>query len=301
MRLLLTLFLISGCASTPGNYLTVRYHIGDNPKWADPDWDDSIWLSASLSNLPDSAAVLWIRFITPVPQVQTPGLTVTGAVAREVYWDGILIGEAGTVGTNYETEQPGPIDATFRVPDSLATPGTHQVAIRLSSFRRPPTATGLLMNIDVGDFTELRTAPLRSVGIPLLFLGGFVLIALYYGALFLGDRRRLPYLFTTLLCLAVSLLLVIESWRPAIGYTYDLHTTRIAFVDLFTGVVGLLLSITFVSQFTIPGRWKVLGGHLSGVVLALVFINDHETGTYTAFTMSLVGHLVKSIQIRPIQ
>ena len=232
--------------------------------------------------------MLWLRFAVLAPQVETPGITVTGVVAREVLWDGILIGEAGTVGTSYETEQPGPIDAVFRIPDSLATPGTHQVAVRLSSFRRPPGATGLLMNIVVGDFTELRTTPLRSVGIPLLFLGGFVIIALYYGALFLGDRRRLPYLFTALLCLAVSLLLVTESWRPAIGYTYDLHTTRIALVDLFTGAVGLLLSVTFAIQFNVPGRWKILGGHLIGMVLALMLIKDHETGTYIAFAISLV-------------
>ena len=269
----------------------VRYQAGDNKQWAQPDWDDTSWPLSPLLALPDDPQVLWIRFDVPVQSVETLGISAAGAVAREIYWDGVLVGKAGSVGSDRASEIPGPIDAAFRIPDSLATPGTHLVAIRVSSFHRPESASGLLMNFVSGDYGTLKIAPLLSNGVPLLFLGGFVLVALYYAGLYAADQQRTPYLLTALLCLAVAGLLIAESWREAFGYTYDLHTIRINIIEGLTAAVGLLLSTTFAIQFDLTRKWQILAGLLTCIVLALLLIQDHETSAYTVFTISLIAAL----------
>ncbi len=294
-RILITgcLLLFSfGCNPAPDYLWTAdadaRYHPGDDLRWAHPDWDDTNWPRSTVLGLPDSLDIMWVRLNVPVRQVQTLGLDVKGAVAREVFWDGVLVGKGGQVGSNAAREQPGPIDTVFRIPDSLAMPGNHVVAVRLSTFKRPPGTAGLLMQFVAGDYSTLIAAPLRAAGVPLLFLGGFVLIALYYSALYIADRQRLPYLLTALLCLAVSALLAAESWRDTIGYTYDWHAVRIGMIEGLTAAVGLLLAATFAFQFKTSQRWTLLAGLVSVVGASLYLIADHEASTYAVFGISLI-------------
>lgn len=290
--LLLTMLLLgTGCQSTVQNSFTsnttTRYQQGDDIRWAQPDWDDTAWPQSQILDLPDEPRVFWMRLDIPVYETETLGLSIAGAVAREVYWDGVFIGRAGHVGSNFKSEQAGPIDAVFRIPDSLATTGQHTLAVRVSSFRRPQNTSGLLMKIVAGDYRELTTTPLRSAGIPLLFLGGFILVALYYGVLYFADRRRLPYLFTAMLCLAVAALLIAESLRTTIGYTYDLHAVRLGFIEALTIAVGVLLATTFAVQFEFPKRRILVGVLALAAGIALMLIEDHETSTYAVFVISL--------------
>lgn len=264
-----------------------RYKIGDNPQWASPDLNDDDWAHAPILALPDDPGPLWVRLDLTIPSTETLGLSVAGVAAREVYWDGVFIGQSGQVGTNFETEQAGPIDKTFRIPDSLSSSGTHTVALRVSSYRRPPSTSGLRMQFIAGEYAMLKTSSLRSIGLPLLFLGGFVIVAIYYSVLYIADRRRLPYLLTTLLCLFVAALLVAESWRNAIGYSYDLHTVRLGIIEALTMGVGTLLVATFAVQFDLPQRWLWLAGLAVLSSAMLLWIQDHETGTYFVFATSL--------------
>lgn len=297
VRLLIaTLFLLgAGCQPSSENIFTTsteaNYQPGDDIRWAQPDWDDTNWPQSPILDLPDEPRLFWIRLDMPVHEVETLGLSIAGVVAREVYWDGILIGQSGRVGTDFNSEQVGPIDTTFRIPDSLASPGQHTIAVRVSSFRRPQSTSGLLMKFTSGEYRELTAASLRSAGIPLLFLGGFMLVALYYGVLYFADRRRLPYLFTSMLCLAVAALLIAESLRTTIGYTYDLHAVRLGFIELLTTIVGVLLATTFAIQFELHRRWVLAGMLIIAAGVALLLIEDHETGTYAVFAISLATAL----------
>ena len=51
-----------------------------------------------------------------------------------MWWDGVRIGRGGTVGDRPETEIPGPVETHHAIPDSLATPGSHVLALRTSAF-----------------------------------------------------------------------------------------------------------------------------------------------------------------------
>ncbi|MEL6612003.1 MAG: histidine kinase [Bacteroidota bacterium] len=289
---------LSGCLGAPPWPLTVateaRYQYGDDPRWATAEADDVGWSSVAIHALPDSAGVLWVQINLDVPATETLGLFVAGAAAREVYWDGARLGAAGRVGSSPGEEVPGPMDASFRVPDSLAVAGPHLLALRLSSFHRPDAANGLLLHVVAGEYRALLREPLYGIALPLVFLGAFVLIALYHGLLFTADRRWAS-LLTGALCLTMALLLVAEGWRVVIGYTYDWHVVRLRVIEALTWMTGVLVVATLAAQFSVPrGRALVVGvGALLGVLLWAS--GSHEVGTFTVFalafalSMGLVG------------
>ncbi|MEM7787528.1 MAG: histidine kinase [Bacteroidota bacterium] len=268
-----------------------RFRLGDDARWADPEWDDGDWERRPLLDAPDTTGVLWVRIDLTIGDLDAPGLLVSAAAAREVYWDGVRIGAAGRVGADRASEVPGPIDAVFSIPDSLAASGPHVVAIRFSTFHRPASVEGLLLRVTPFDLRAASTALYVPAVVPLLFLGGFLLVALYYGALFVADHRRTPYLLTSLLCLAVAALLVAERWRMVLGYPYDLHGVRLATIDGLTWTVGILLVGTLAIQFAVPRARTALAGVAAASGTALLAVPDHEAGAFVAFALALVAAL----------
>ena len=290
-RLVLLAALLSGVAHSQAGFdpSDVRVRVGDDARWARPDWDDGDWATRWLYSPPDTAAVLWIRQRVAVgPGARPLGIAVYAVAAREVYWDGVLVGRSGRVGTDAASEVPGPIDAVHAVPDTLAGAGVHTVALRLSTFRRPPSVGGYVHGVAVGDVRALARAPLRGALVPLLFLGGFVLVALTYGVLYGVDRRRTPYLLTALLCLAVAALLGAESWRALVGYTYNRHLARLLAVTALTCAVGGLLPAVFLVQFEAPWRRVVGAGLAVGIGLALLAPGGYDAKALGVFAVALV-------------
>ena len=274
---------------------TARYRVGDDARWAAPDWDDDHWDTSGLYVPPDTAAVVWLRVGVEVGEVNALGVDVSAVAAREVYWDGVLVGKSGRVGADRAHEVPGPIDALFPVPDSLATPGTHVLAVRMSTFRRTSGVLYYVQGVAVGDLREMATRPLRAAGLSLVFLGGFVLIGLYCGVLWATDRRRTAVGLAALLCLAVAALVVAESWRAVVGYNYDLHLARLWTVTGLTCAVGWLLLAVFVVQFRVSRGWAVLLALVLGVGLAVVVAEGYDGKAYAIFFVSLVAALVVTL------
>ena len=273
---------------------TARYRIGDDARWAAPDWDDDDWDASSLYVPPDTAAVVWLRVGVEVGEVDALGVNVSAVAAREVYWDGVLVGRAGRVGSDRAREVPGPIDALFPVPDSLSTPGAHLLAVRMSTWRTSGVRY-YVQGVAVGDLREMATRPLRAAGLSLVFLGGFVLIGLYTGVLWATDRRRTAVGLAALLCLAVAALVVAESWRAVVGYDYDLHLARLWTVTGLTCAVGWLLLAVFVVQFRVSRGWAVLLALVLGVGLAVVVAEGYDGKAYAVFFVSLVAALAVTL------
>ena len=264
-----------------------RYRVGDDARWAAPDWDDGGWERRPLHVPPDTAAVVWLRVDVEVGDVDALGVGVSAVTAREVYWDGVLVGRAGRVGADRASEAPGPIDAVFPVPESLAAPGAHVLAVRMSTFRRPPGVRSYVLGVSAGDLRALATRPLRAMGPALVFLGGFVLVGLYYGVLWAVERRRVAVGLAALLCLGVAALIVAESWRYVVGYDFDLHIARLRTVTALTCAVGWLLAAVPVVQFGVPRGRAVLAALAVGVALAAGVPDGYDEKAYAVFVVSL--------------
>ncbi|MEM1127589.1 MAG: histidine kinase [Bacteroidota bacterium] len=283
-----------------------RYQVGDDPRWASPVWVDTTWSSFWLSAPPDTQAVFWVRAQVHLgevtaPPTQPPAIDVPGAVrtyglfvaalaASELYWDGVLIGTRGQVGSSAADEQPGPIGDLVRLPDSLATAGVHTLALRLSNFHRPPSINYYIYGLSVVDY-EAWSAETPSLMWPLFFLGGFVLIAVYYATLFVLDRRRTPYLFISLLCVTVSVLLLAERWRPLFGYTYEWHLPRLLVITGATCLLSALLPTLFALQFRFP--WRRTAAALLGLgLLASLFMKSYDQKSEALFWCGLVASFI---------
>ncbi len=78
-----------------------KWHEGDNPAWAAPDFDDSAWPTVKVpgSALPRQSGRLWLRFRVSVPAGERITLgTAPLAEAQELYWNGVKFGALGFPG-----------------------------------------------------------------------------------------------------------------------------------------------------------------------------------------------------------
>ncbi|MEM1271800.1 MAG: hypothetical protein AAGI08_17255, partial [Bacteroidota bacterium] len=271
---MLTLLLLLAVQTTSSEDARLRF--GDDPAWAAPAFSDSDWQRTSIYALPDTQAVFWVRLpVTVSPQTERPiGLSMSILAAYDVYWDGVLLIENGTVGSSANQEEPGLMDLAIPVPDSLAAPGRHLLALRISTFHLPASLVSYVYSAYAGSYQAMANR--RSRLMPLVFLGGFLIIGVFYGVLFGLDRRRLTLLLVSGLCFSVVALLMAESWREALGYTTDVHIVRLWLVTGLTGLVSLLLAGTFLVQFRVPrGGWWA--GLLIASMGAALFVPGFDT------------------------
>ena len=120
-----------------------KYHLGDNPEWASPTFDDTAWESMSTllprKELSENRweGIGWFRLHLSVPDEQLWHLPLAlyvtyQAGASEIYLDGELIYKFGTVGTRKEEEKP----YWERNPQVISFSGKtdHVIAVRYSNF-----------------------------------------------------------------------------------------------------------------------------------------------------------------------
>lgn len=240
----------------------VRYRAGDDSSWASPGYDDSGWTRVEFEDVEAAEGIYWLRASFDLePRHRTPGrplaLQFVAMATAEIWWDGVRLPTAGTVGSAPAAERPGPITQTIHVPDGMAVPGRHTVALRLSSHHRgfePTTGFWLLI---VGDYARLVSFQPAYAAIALVSLSGMVIVGLYFLALFALDRRRTSDLLLAKLCAAAAALLVAEAWRPLLGYTYDWHIVRLRVVTALTYAVNLLLIGSVIAMFPLRG-WRIV-------------------------------------------
>src|SRR5262245_3168832 len=293
---------------------TVRYAQGDSARWSRPDHDDGSWREARLWSLPHPASVLWIR--TPV-RLDGDGpfaISLTALVSHELWWDGVLIGRAGTVGRTAAEEIPGPIEAEHAIPDSLAGAGTHVLAIRASAFHQRFTPSSDFTRLGVGRLDAVAVDRREGAWIALVSLSGILLGALLAFVMFALDRSDRSSLLLALLGLAVAALLIVEAWRPLVGYTYDRHILRLLGICSLTGLVGALLGAFVTTRFphrharpalllllvglTIPAlaahSWndKPAGMHLVALAFAAVWSAHAALARRPGALPSLAGTLI---------
>lgn len=253
---------------------TLRIQPGHDAEWSRPDFDDSAWEDAVewyFSPRADTTLEGWIRMGFrlggPDEAVGPLGLRISALASYELFLDGHSIGSSGRVGTSVETEEPGPIDRLFLVPDSLVAAGEHVLAMHFSNHHVRRRVRYYFYDIEFGSFERLVREQTRAILLPLLFLGGFGIIGIYYLLLFLVTNRKLSFLLFSLLCFSVMMLLVAEGWRWFFGYTFDHHYTRLLAVEAATFISAFLLGYFFLIQFDVRrvGLWT---GALAVLLLA---------------------------------
>ena len=151
--LLVSLLLtISACASLPAQTFSLitgrepvtsldglwRFHTGDNPAWASPNFDDSQWPllrsdeSWAKQGYPDYGGYAWYRFAIQVPDGSKPLALLLPEVftGYQVFANGKLIGGEGSIVPS-RNEVTAYFPAVYRLPQGSPGPRFIQVAIRV--------------------------------------------------------------------------------------------------------------------------------------------------------------------------
>src|SRR4030095_4930143 len=121
--------------------LNWKYQPGDDPGFADPQFDDHSWetlkgTSITLAHIPPSGwrGIGWFRLrlqVDPLLASQPLALVMVHYGASDVYVDGKLVQRFGTVGTTPDTEVAYNTN-TLTLYIAPATRGAHVLAVRHS-------------------------------------------------------------------------------------------------------------------------------------------------------------------------
>ena len=242
-----------------------KYSPNDDPRFADPQFDDRAWetipnTAFDLDHLPKNSwqGIGWFRLrvqVAPEAANEQLALQMWHWGASEVYLDGRLVNRFGTVGASSDTEQAFNPNG-LPVGISFGTSSTHVIAVRHSAmvFRDPTSSwTQWLAKQERNLERNIIRVPRRGVGFK-MSLASAASFLNHNSALLLEAGNRF---FRTGLVLSVAVLfLLLFSFYPRRRATL--------FFGIFTLSIGLILIASIVVL--------IMHVDLTAVVLANIVI-----------------------------
>lgn len=257
---------------------------GDDPRWATRRYDDSGWRPEREAT---GNQVFWVRSWLSFRQRDTTqplGLLVRGFGSFEVYWDGTLLGHNGRPASATQAEVPGTESSSYLVPDSLARPGRHVVALRATQAHLDHGQRPIQMQVQT--YPRLLRDPLLIMAGMNLIAGALLLTALYYLFLFVNSSRKEhgALVFSVIGFLSFALL-ISEYAKFYVDIPYPQFYVRLTIIGLLTFAVSLLVPLYFTIQFGLP-RKRLIMGILLAVLLG-IYVVCYQQYDLTAVLLSL--------------
>ena len=215
---------IHGVLSLDGPW---RFHTGDDPRWADPAFDDSAWPSVNLDQplagqgIDSYSGYAWYRLRLQPAQLALVGRQ-PGSTSLDVLVTGSSVGQLAAYVNGVEsghtrgmTERPYLYQSQPFVV-RLANPGGDRdlvLAIRTWIGPSIPVQRGILAKVELGaqnDIAERLTEATsqywdRHLIADLIVGFLFFCVAILGATLYLAQRLHSEYLWLALLCLSVAL------------------------------------------------------------------------------------------------
>jgi Stage II sporulation protein E (SpoIIE) len=235
-----------------------RFHPGDDPRWADPNFDDSQWpLIESTHGWSDQgyknmSGLAWYRARVVIPEGGEPlGLYIPSAVTSyQVFADGRMIGQFG--GTPPHDISYHHVPRTFQLPaEFYGHSHTALIAIRIwhwpvwAGYTSGGTRSGMLIgNLDlIDDYSALKTDQTEQESITgILFTVLNSLAGLTALALFAMRRREKEYLWFGTALLAGAVL-------GAFDVAIEIFPVSITVRDQVWEFVGVAIQLSFVGFY----------------------------------------------------
>lgn len=284
--LLFTVLLVCSCSNN-SNYksLDSKYKLGDQAQWASKNWDDQKWNDEVTLK---GGEIFWSR--TKVEIIETPkplqpyGIFINTFGEYEVFWDGVLIGKNGNPGQEANHTPEGTLWATFYIPDTLTTKGTHLLALRTSRYYYPDHSSRTLRFI-VDSYDVLLKDPIIDTVFMHIFAGVFLIASLYFFFLFLSDKKEYPILIFSISCFLFFALIIIEYVNHYIAIHYSQQYIRLEIIGGLTFCIAILVPLYFSLQFPFPKQKPTLIAYI--IILVFVFLIVHNSYDLTAYNMAM--------------
>jgi phosphoserine phosphatase RsbU/P len=299
---------LRGVVSVDGPW---SFQIGDDPRWADPDFDDSAWPKVMLGQslydqgIDSYSGYAWYRMrLGPQqlaqlgkPQDNMPSdLLVAGDSIGQLaaFIDGV---EAGH--TRGMTDHP----VMFQSPPfiaQLAGSGADKprvIAIRTWAGPGMPIKRGLLAKVELGSQTDIADRLALTIdrqwiehviaGLAVSFL--FLFVSALGATLYLSQRHHAEYLWLSLLCLPIALVGGVET-----AYSQGLISQPVfGFLDHLGGRLFMAVTLEFILRFTLSRQHRLVrivqGLLLFSVVLAYTPFSQLNDGASIAGEVIFCG------------
>ncbi|HTX75125.1 MAG TPA: SpoIIE family protein phosphatase [Terracidiphilus sp.] len=243
-----------------------RFAIGDDPRWADPAYDDSAWPTidisqpASAQGIDSYSGFAWYRMrLDPQQLASVAGasggqplvlLVSPNSVGQlAVYVNGIETGRTRGADTLTMYQSPA-----FLVPLPPGPNAPLLIAIRSWAGPRVTIHRGLLERVELGSANDLadhlqmaRAVQWDERVASSLFLTlAFLCVALLGAALYVAQRNHTEYLWLAILCVSAA---AGRTARALEGLTL-VSEAAYGIVSMFAGYVFMAVTIEFVLRFT---------------------------------------------------
>jgi sigma-B regulation protein RsbU (phosphoserine phosphatase) len=262
---------------------TVRYHFGDNSRWADPAFDDSSWPVAQNGLVPsrsrDTNRFLWMRIRVPVPgKLNGPlALHLADLGVQPMTWQAFVNGQPiagqGAFPPHADPANP-PVSPVIDLPSSVAPPGsTPLIAVREwyapaffeSGVPNHPTAVidearvlGLAVRAR-GAETLVANGPEYALS-ALLALAGIALLV------FWGSSRSPEYLWAGVMVVSPMFIAILSAAPVTARLSYHAQTLAITLVYS----AGLMAEIELMwTLFQLRARWLRILWHAIWIAFIL--------------------------------
>ena len=256
---------IHGAVSLDGPW---RFQIGDDPRWADPKFDDSAWQTVTLGQpLADQgidayAGYAWYRLrlqprqlsqFTNLPGSPQLDLLVTGDWIGQfaAYVNGAEAGHTRGMTDGPAMYQSSPFVVHLSAPQA---DGSIVVAIQTWAGAGVSIGGGLLRKVELGAQDDIADRQTQAAdrqwdrhilsGMILSFL--FLCVAALGFTLYLAQRNHSEYLWLALLCLSVAVMGAFEIAFALAVLSWAIFSV----VSLWTGRIFMAVALEFVLRFT---------------------------------------------------
>ncbi len=264
-----------------------RFQMGDDPRWADPAFDDSAWPTVTLDKslveqgFESYAGFAWYRLRIQPQQLQVGAagnapmhlLIASHSVGQlAVYVNGVEVGHSRGMTDSPRMYLSPPFDVVL--PQSGSAP--IEVAVRSWAAPGLPISHGLLERVEAGAPDDIADRLALAISrhwdqhviaemiIAFLFLG----VAALGMILYLAQKHHSEYLWLALLCFSASLMATVELANQLAvipAGVFDVLT-------LWTGRIFMAVTVEFVLRFADTGRRQFARGFQVGV-LVLPFLS----------------------------
>ena len=268
-----------------------RFQIGDDPRWADPAFDDSAWTPVTIAKpLSDQGidpytGYGWYRLRLSAQQLSqlqdlsggTPiDLLLTGNSAGQlaVYLNGVESGHTRGMTENPSMYQSPPFITHLPSPDAK---GGWTVAIRTWAGDGETIHRGLILNVELGNGPEIGAELPLLVGrqwservIPAMVLTFlFLSVAVLGFALYVAQRHHSEYLWLALMCLSVAA----GGVADAVFGLGRMPLPAYRFLTVTSGHVFMAVTLEFILRFTAsPSRRTVRIVQIGVMLLPFVYL-----------------------------
>jgi hypothetical protein len=281
-----------------------RFQVGDDPRWADPSFDDSNWQTLSLDKplidqgIDSYSGYAWYRVrVQPRQLAQfknlpgNPGLdlllTSDSVGQLGVYVNGFEAGHTRGMTDDPSMYQSPPLAVHI---SGLGSDGSVVVAVRSWAGPDVSIGKGLLGKVELGTQDDVAEKVAmaadrhwdQSVIADIIVSFLFLFVAALGATLYLAQRHHSEYLWLALLCLTVPITGAIEIAFGLELMPYSIFSVLI----LWAGRIFMAVTLEFVLRFTGGEHRKVVRGVQISVLLLPIVSLVHLQRIYEYLSVS---------------